>query len=269
MDSRPPSDRTVAVILTAGIGLFCCMAIIVFFFLGDIARAVTQYVPYQYDQKAGEAAAQLLEKGQCDAPEAKKSLHKLTRVLLKDRWDFERQPFTFYLIDSPMVNAGALPGGHIMIFRGIFQKAETQNEFIGVLAHELQHVILRHSMSSLIETGMMAGFWSIILGDFSEVAAISTAQANELLGLRFSRLAEFEADRGALRLLDDAKISRKGFASFWKKSSEDDDEIFPILSTHPPSEERYDLAKIGDPKHRQRRILTKKEWVALKTFCED
>jgi Zn-dependent protease with chaperone function len=52
--------------------------------------------------------------------------------------------------DSPVVNAFAAPGGRIVVFRGLLEKTGRPEELAGVLAHEMQHVVLRHPLEAIL-----------------------------------------------------------------------------------------------------------------------
>src|SRR5579871_3144471 len=53
-------------------------------------------------------------------------------------------PFTFQVIDSPEVNAFALPGGYVFVYAGLIRVADEEDEFAGAIAHEIAHVAARH-----------------------------------------------------------------------------------------------------------------------------
>src|SRR5687768_17548064 len=57
--------------------------------------------------------------------------------------------YHFYIIDTDVVNAFALPGGHVYLTRGLIQRAQNGTEFAGVLAHEIGHVAARHGVQKL------------------------------------------------------------------------------------------------------------------------
>src|SRR5688500_4683355 len=58
-------------------------------------------------------------------------------------------PWTFTLLDSPIVNAMALPGGYIYVTRGMIERINSEDELAGVLGHEIAHVTGRHSAQPL------------------------------------------------------------------------------------------------------------------------
>ena len=70
--------------------------------------------------------------------------------------------YQFYIVDSPVVNAFAVPGGYVYFTRGIMAHFNNEAEFAGVLGHEIGHVTARHSARQqtsqiLGQVGLMAG----------------------------------------------------------------------------------------------------------------
>jgi predicted Zn-dependent protease len=107
------------------------------------------------------------------------------------------------VIDSPVVNAAALPGGIVCVYTGLIRTLETPGEMAAVLAHELAHVERRDAVVQLAREVGMAAISSAISGG-GGTAAQSLLRA--AIGLHYSRAAEDRADRRALELLERAGI---------------------------------------------------------------
>lgn len=106
-------------------------------------------------------------------------------------------PWTFTVVDSPAVNAFAVPGGFIYVTRGILGYLNNEAELAGVLGHEIAHVTARHSAAQYSKaTGASLG---LLLGQIFVPELRPFGQAAEaglgLLFLRFGRDDELEADR--------------------------------------------------------------------------
>lgn len=107
-------------------------------------------------------------------------------------------PWTFTILDTPMVNAMALPGGYIYITRGMLERINSEDELAGVLGHEIAHVTARHSAqqiskSQVAQLGMVLG--AVIAGpevlqQYGQLAELGIG----LLFQRYSRQAETQAD---------------------------------------------------------------------------
>src|SRR5687767_12700451 len=124
---------------------------------------------------------------------------KLVAALPADR----RQPgfrYSFDVINVREINAFALPGGPMFVNRGMIEAAKTEGEVVGVMAHELSHVVLRHgtaqaSKATKYEIGQVAGaiLGSIIGGGWGQVISQGTQYGLGAAFMRFGR----EFDRNA------------------------------------------------------------------------
>ena len=104
--------------------------------------------------------------------------------------------YHFYVIDSPIVNAFALPGGYIYISRGILSYMNSESELAGVLGHELGHVTARHSakaMSKQKAAGVLGTGLSILTG--TRLAGDLTSIFGSAIISGYGRAAELESDR--------------------------------------------------------------------------
>ncbi|MEE9229552.1 MAG: M48 family metalloprotease [Acidobacteriota bacterium] len=161
-------------------------------------------------------------------------------------------PWTFRVLDDPIVNAFALPGGYIYITRGILAYLNSEAELATVLGHEIGHVTGKHSVnriskSQLASFGMGVGMAvSSELRRFGGLAETSLG----LLFLKYSRDDEREADNLGLRYMDRARYDPgempKVFAMLGSVSGPEDGGRIPSwLSTHPDPEDREARAKEG------------------------
>src|SRR4051812_28682356 len=113
---------------------------------------------------------------------------------LTDRPDL---PWTFYIVNSPEINAFAVPGGFIYVNRGLIEKAQTMSQLAGVLGHEIGHVVKRHSVKQMgqmnaanIGVGLACVLTSVCN---SQVAQVGINAAGSAIFAKFSRDDEKEA----------------------------------------------------------------------------
>ncbi len=153
----------------------------------------------------------------------------------------------FTVLDSPVINAMALPG-HVYVTRGLLALANSEAELAGVIGHEIGHVFERHtaqrvSRGNLAQLGAVAA--AILTGD--QDTAQMAGQAAQLYLLRFSRTQEYEADQVGVKLLARADYDPLAEADFlntlgtWSNlESQIAGRQAPpeYLSTHPNSAER-------------------------------
>ena len=143
--------------------------------------------------------------------------------------------YEFYVADDKVVNAYAMPGGFVVMHSGLLNLAGSAEEVAGVLAHEVMHVEKRHSLKAMAKSlGLMATV-SLVLGDLGGLASLGS----DLLGLKFSRDHETEADREGLKSLVGAGLRPDGMATFFRKMAAQEKLDLGFLSTHPGSEERF------------------------------
>lgn len=123
--------------------------------------------------------------------------------------------FTFTVLDTPTVNAFALPGGYVNVTRGLMAIANSEAELAGVIAHEIGHVTARHSAqrySQNVLAGVGATVAAILTGS-NEVGQLAS-QAGQLAVLSYSREDELEADTLGIRYLRRTGYDAGAMASF-------------------------------------------------------
>jgi len=156
--------------------------------------------------------------------------------------------YEFKVLDSPVVNAFALPGGYIYFTRGILAHFNNEAEFAGVLGHEIGHVTARHgarqmTRQTLSQIGLMAG---VIFSEKFRSVANEASQGLQLLMLKNSRDHESESDELGVEYSTNIGYDAHYMADFFKTLSrmqEDTGHVLPeFLSTHP------------DPANRNQRV---------------
>ena len=160
---------------------------------------------------------------------------------LSDKPDME---FHFRVLDSPVVNAFAVPGGYIYLTRGILAQLNNEAELMGVIGHEMGHVCARHSASQ--QTKSMLGQLLLIGGAtvsnrFAQLIDYASAGL-ELLNLSYSRSDEREADelgvKYSTKLGYDANCMADFFNVLERLSDNSGSSIPTFLSTHPNPTDR-------------------------------
>ena len=156
-------------------------------------------------------------------------------------------PWTIRVIDDPVINAFALPGGYVYVTRGILAYLTSEAELAGVLGHEIGHVTARHgaqqaTRSQIAQIGIGVG--SILAPDLQSVFGAAGAGLS-LLFLRYGRDAERQADDLGLRYMTglgyDPREMAATFEMLYNSSGGAEGERLPNwLSTHPDPIERRD-----------------------------
>lgn len=152
--------------------------------------------------------------------------------------------YKFYIVDSPVVNAFAVPGGYVYFTRGIMAHFNNEAEFAGVLGHEIGHVTARHSArqqtSQIIgQVGLMAG---MVLSPQIRSMGDQAAQAVQALFLSYSRDHETESDKIGVGYSSKIGYDAHEMADFFgtlKRISEKSGQSIPTFqSTHPDPGDR-------------------------------
>ena len=168
--------------------------------------------------------------------------------------------FSFFVVDSPVINAFALPGGFIGVHTGLLEATRSEDELAGVLAHEVAHVTQRHiarrlhatQRQSILSTAIMLG--AILAGAAGGAdsnvmqGAIAVAQGTAAQQqINFTRSNEYEADRIGITALAAAGFDPQGMASFFEVISRGttphEFRVPEFLRTHPVSSARIAEAR--------------------------
>ncbi|MCK5729936.1 MAG: M48 family metalloprotease, partial [Draconibacterium sp.] len=154
--------------------------------------------------------------------------------------------YKFKILDSPVINAFAVPGGYIYLTRGILAQFNNEAELIGVLGHEMGHISARHSASQqskqqlgqlLLVGGMIASEEFRQFGDYA-------MQGMQLLFLKFSRDNEREADRLGVEYSSKIRYDAHKMADFFNvlnkmQLASSHAGVPTFMSTHPDPGDRF------------------------------
>lgn len=156
-------------------------------------------------------------------------------------------PYTFYVVNSDVVNAFSIPGGYIYVNRGILERADNVSQVAGVLAHEIGHVVERHGVQQAQRAQNANTMLSVLYGVLLrrnpggvEQAAVQVGGTAVFAG--YSREAEREADRDAVVFMMRAGYSPNGLPQFFAKMNAEQQrnpgKVEQWFATHPGTNER-------------------------------
>ena len=156
--------------------------------------------------------------------------------------------YQFKVIDSAEINAFALPGGFIYVNRGLIEEADNESELVGVMGHEIGHVVERHSVDQVKRaqlTGLGLGMLDLFIGGKGTTGQIANVAGQMVASgafMKYSRDAEREADRVGARNVYDAGWDPRGMITFFQKlaalGERHPNAIESFFSTHPKPDER-------------------------------
>lgn len=145
--------------------------------------------------------------------------------------------YEFHVAKDTSVNAFALPGGVIVVNTGLIDLTSRAEELAGVLAHEVQHVELRHSVRGMVKNLGLRGLFAFVTGDIA--GSLLGEAVLGITDLKFSRDDESEADRLGLDALIAADIDPSGMPTFFEKMGKHIGEApLAFVSSHPASADR-------------------------------
>ncbi|HUS35015.1 MAG TPA: M48 family metallopeptidase [Verrucomicrobiae bacterium] len=203
-----------------------------------ILSAIVAIMPEQWEKEVGKSAfAEMAQEYKMTSdPGLTNRLFAVTERLKKGLPQ-DAPKFTYYVGDDDLVNAFALPGGNVIVMRGLIEQA-TPDELAGVLAHEMSHVLEKHGMRSLAQVvGPILIAKYMFDGEGAVAALVGVSAA--LGQLKYSREAEADADDEAWDILMKANIDPRGLTSFFRKlKNMAPKEASDVLSTHPATETR-------------------------------
>jgi len=271
-----PRRRRLRVPLTVAAGLAAAGLAVAFYLWGIPAGAgvAARFVPTAWEARLGDGVFERLfdPEERCADPRRQAAIDAIVARLVGRRGT----PYDLRVtvVDTPQVNALALPGGRIVVFRGLLEATESPEMLAGVLAHEIQHVVRRHATRAIIQhasTGLMV---AAVAGDVSAMLAFALEGARVVTALRYSRRAEDEADAGGLAMLVDAEIDPWAMVAFYARVLEPmdrapDEGILRHLSTHPPTRDRV-AALTALARERGggvRPLLPGHDWEDVKRIC--
>lgn len=139
--------------------------------------------------------------------------------------------------DDKTLNAFCTPGGYIYVYTGILKFLDSEDQLAGVLGHEIGHADMRHSTRQMTKQFGVSVLLEIIAGNRALLKDVTSA----IVGLKFSRAHETEADKCSVKYLCPTKYNADAGAEFFEKIQALGGERQPeFLSTHPNPENRIE-----------------------------
>ena len=176
-----------------------------------------------------------------------------------------------FVLDHDMVNAFALPGGFVVLFRGLIDAAEGPDEVAAVLAHEIGHVMSRDPTRHALRSAGSIGVLGLLFGDFAG-GAVVLFLTERLIDARYSQGVEKAADEFAYGRLGAADVSPAALGDMFErlraKYGESEGIVAHFLS-HPALSDRIAAARAAAPDGQTfAPILSATDWMALQAVCD-
>lgn len=219
-----------------------------------IATQAARVMPVEADHAIGIGTLDMLDRTMFDEsklPAARSAaLRKRFAAMTQPLDDGHAYRLEFRAAEAIGANAFALPSGIVVVTDDLVALAESDDEIVAVLAHEIGHVRHRHALRQMLQAAGVSALAVAVLGDVSSLSSILSV-APALLTAKHSRDFEREADVFAKQWLHDHNIDESNFDAILcrmskgdgddpgaAKSGEKSSEVVDFFSSHPPTDER-------------------------------
>lgn len=144
------------------------------------------------------------------------------------------------VVNDNVVNAFALPGGRIVVYKALLKQIQSYPELAALLSHEFTHINNKHSTKRIFRSLGSKVFLGLLFGRFGTVTSVLVNHADNLKNLTYSRSLEKEADVEGLELLVQRKIDPRGFEDLFNhlKASAPESSLPEFLGSHPDTDKR-------------------------------
>ena len=198
---------------------FALVALVVSMLMGMMVRSLVARVPVEWEQELGDKVMAEVKEKETFIEDAKLQTNLVQAVApLLRAVPTNALGFKFYLMDAPLPNAFALPGGHVVVTTSLLALAERPEEVAGVVAHELAHVTLKHGFRKIISSAGPYLLCRLFMRDNSGLLGVLAGGSQLLVSQSFSQEYELEADDVGWQYLVKARIDPRGLPDMLEKA---------------------------------------------------
>jgi predicted Zn-dependent protease len=228
--NEPPSNRQLLTLL----GIFAGFTLGIIWLISWIASSIVWLIPPSVEQQLGAVIVPIY------ASQAKPSPAQDTLNGLLDRLETKLTPeqrqnrdYQVLYIPDDTVNALAIPGDRIIIYAGLVEQAESENELMMVLGHELGHFTNRDHLRSLGRAVIVQIAIAYFVGDVGWIQSTAASSVAALSSAQYSQSQESQADKVGLTLLQQTYGHVAGATDFFARMSQKQGSDLDFLATHP------------------------------------
>ncbi|NJR49710.1 MAG: M48 family metallopeptidase [Leptolyngbyaceae cyanobacterium CSU_1_3] len=235
-DRNPPPSHAQLLKLTA---IFLSLILITIWSILGLVNAIVWWMPPSIEQQLGALIVPVYEKMAQPSPTQDKLNQLVDRLEAKLPNSQKERNYQVLYIPESTVNAGALPGDRIILYKGLLKEVQSENELMMVLGHELGHFANRDHLRGLGQGLLLQLAFSWVTGDAGSLSAIAASGVVALSRAKFSQTQEIQADQFGLTLLQSNYGHAAGASDFFARlGQKEDGDIAAMLATHPPSKNR-------------------------------
>jgi beta-barrel assembly-enhancing protease len=193
------------------------------------------HVPEAWERDLGQAIVGDFGDRKCRNPAGQRALEALAERVEPGVTGAGERRISFAALNVNMFNAAAIPGNHIIFFKGAVTETRNAEELAGIMAHEIAHVRRRHVTEALLRELGIGALIRLFAGGIG-------ANAQQIMSLSYTRSNEAEADADAIAALRRAGIDPRQTARLFARLAGDERRGTSIgvewLESHPASRER-------------------------------
>ncbi|WP_415401647.1 M48 family metallopeptidase [Tateyamaria sp. SN3-11] len=205
----------------------------------------------------------------CESPGGRAALDEMAATFAPSLPD--NTEVSVFVLNHPMINAFALPGGNVVFFRGLIDAAEAPEEVAAVFAHELGHVVSRDPTRHALRSAGSIGVLGLLFGDFAG-GAVVLFLTERLIDASYTQSAEAAADAFAHEVLEEAGVSPAALGDMFERLRDkygDNDGVVAHFLSHPSLSDRIDEARAAAPETADwTPILSDAQWADLQAICK-
>jgi len=278
LKKRPPAKGKGRLLIWS-VAAIASVALIIGVLIPVMADQLAEYLPLEGETALGDTTFEQVRAALseneldpvriCENPRGMIALGRM-QARLEEQTDLP-YPISVHVLDHDLVNAFALPGGHIVIFRGLIEAAESADEVAAVFAHEIGHVVNRDPTRGALRSAGSIGVLGLVFGDFAGGAAV-LFMVERLIDATYNREAEAGADVFAHRTLAEAGIPPSALGTMFERLRAkygDAEGIVAHFLSHPSLGDRIAAAnRAADSMTTSARpSLMEEDWQALRQIC--
>jgi predicted Zn-dependent protease len=212
---------------------------------GFMVRRLVARIPPSFEKQIGDEVIAELKTRMMFRADAE-ALARLDRGVapLLDALPTNQVQFQFYVMEYPLPNAFALPGGHVVVTSALLNLTDRPEELAGVVAHEISHVTLKHGFRKIISSAGPLIVCKLFLGNGGGLLGHLGESSELLVRQSFSQEYELEADAQGFDYLVAAHIDPRGLSSILRKLQLEHDRMrvphteLGAFASHPTTEKR-------------------------------
>ncbi|MEM8719969.1 MAG: M48 family metallopeptidase [Cyanobacteria bacterium P01_G01_bin.39] len=237
--NEPESNSQILILAS----IFLSGIIIAFLLFKLLVNTVITFIPPAVEQKLGAVIVPVYEQQALDSTQQTTLNQLLERLEANLPSKQQANEYRVLYIPENTVNAIAIPGNKVIIYRGLLEQVESENELMMVLGHELGHFANRDHLRGLGNFLIVRITISYLLGDASIFKSIVASSVKAISDSHYSQKQEKQADKFGLELLNKTYGQVAGATDFFQKLSKKHTSNYDFLASHPAPAKRVKAIK--------------------------